>query len=381
MNFKHKRKAFFSLLLVLLVTAVFMIPAYADTQATNSAPSITEINQYLIIGMRPSAAGEAVTIGSSNEIGADRQTLSGGTPSGNPDTNRISPLTPSITPADPDPYSPNMRDVLFPDPSAPSDPSKNRWLWDNDADAHYLPGPSGSKLFLFRGVDWSGDVAVTSATGTFSLQDINVFGQFGFRATSTTAPVNISNSYYFDDPSLTGVLMDPIEGGGADQPTRGWDGGYNHTQLLTDLRLWRTYIRDLPRDTFFNSGDGSNPRDLVNRNSKDGNAGGKLMYDVAGLDTNNDGTVVVDIAFDGTDFEVNNSDWVIYNSDTANPKFVIFRIRGQANMNMSNASIMVGEGIVCNANGPKFNSIWLRACSGNAASCCLRKSSPQSIKT
>jgi hypothetical protein len=300
-----------------------------------STPSINEINNWLIVGMRPGTAGQAVTIGSSQEIGANRQTLSGGNP-GDP---FVSPITPSITPPYPAPSSPNLRSVFFPDPSAPTNPSINRWLWDAATQAHFLP----DSKFLFRGVDWSGNVAVTSPTGRFSLSNINVFADIGVASTSTNAADNISNSNYFPEGSLVGVPMSAA----APDPARGWVAPFNHTNLLSDLRDWRDFIRNLPRDAFFFSGDPANPRDLVNRNSIAGAAGGKLIYDVAGLDINNDGFVVIDIQFDGTDFQVNNSDWVIKNSDTANPKLVIFRIRGTANMNMSNSSIMVGEGLVC----------------------------------
>jgi hypothetical protein len=39
-------------------------------------PPLGEFTDYLLVGMKPSSAGEAVTIGSSNEIGADRAVLS-----------------------------------------------------------------------------------------------------------------------------------------------------------------------------------------------------------------------------------------------------------------------------------------------------------------
>ena len=373
MQTKHTRSRFFSVmatLLAIVLSLVFQaVPgagiasaaspvadwAMVAPAAPHNAPALAEINQYLIVGMRPSSAGEAVTIGSSHEIGADRQTLSGDDPTSG---SYISPVTPGINPPDPDPFSPDLRDVFFPDPSAPFDTTKNRWIWNASAGSngpgqnHYLPGAAP----LFRGVDWSGDVAVTSATGTFSLQDINVFGQFGFRATNQSAPVNVSNSYYFDDPSLAGVSMDSLDNTlpSPDSPSQGWDGGYNHTQLLADLRSWRDYIRGLPRDAFFNSGDGANPRDLVNRNSinQAGGGLGKFVYDVNALDSNGDGYAVIDIAYDGTDFDVNNSDWIIDDSNLANgTPFVIFRIRGQANMTMSNASIMIGEGVACAGNG------------------------------
>ncbi|MCK8826736.1 hypothetical protein MWH25_03125 [Natroniella acetigena] len=299
-------------------------------------PSVEEIMRWLIIGMRPSEAGEAVTIGSSQEIGANRQTLSGGNP-GDP---FVSPITPSITPPYPSPSSPNLRSVFFPDPSEPTNPNLNRWLWDSNEEAHFLPDAN----LLFRGVDWTGNVAVTSSTGTYSLQDINVFADIGFATTWEEAADDVENSYYFDENSLSGVLMSDA----SPDPARGWVAPFDHTQLINDLREWREFIRNLPRDAFFNSGDPANPRDVINRNSIATVAGGKLVYDVAGMDINDDGFVVIDIQYDGTDFEVNNSDWIIKNSDPdEEEKLVIFRIRGEANMNMSNSSIMVGEGLEC----------------------------------
>lgn len=194
-------------------------------------------------------------------------------------------------------------------------------------------------------------------TGTFSLQNINDFGTVGFRSRSTTAPVNISNSRYFVSPTLAGVLMDPIQGGGASRPARGWIGGFNHDPLLAELRALRTFIRALPKDADFHSGDSSNPRDLVNRNTINANGAvtgskTKLVYDINALDVNGDGYAVIDIPNDGTDFEVNNSDWIITDSDLSNgTPFVIFRIRGKANMNMSQSSIMAGEGLGGTVNG------------------------------
>jgi hypothetical protein len=314
------------------------------------APCINLFDDYMIIGMRPRSNGEAVTIGSSQEIGANRQTLSGDAYGSG---RYISPVTPNITPAYPAPNSPDLRDVFFPNPSAPTNPAQNRWLWHAATQSHYLPGAAR----LFRGVDWSGNVAVTSPSGSFSLQDINIFGSFGVRSRSTTAPVNISNSNYFAQNSLAGVAMSPIEGGGASQPARGWVGNYNHNPMLTELRNLRTFIRNLRKDADFYSGNASTPRDLVNRNTI--NAGGavvgnntKFVYDINLLDVNGDGFAVIDIRSDGTDFEVNNSDWIITDSNLANgTPFVIFRIRGAANMIMSNASIMAGESMGANFNG------------------------------
>ena len=257
---------------------------------------VYSINTYLIIGMRPSIAGEAVTISNGQEIGTNCQTLS--------DKDADNPLDSPIA----------------------------------SSKTHYLQ----SANFLFHGVDWSGNIAVTSPTGTYSLQNVDVYGSVGIRTAWTQATNNVSNAYYFGENSLTGLLMlDDVP-----NSTKGWEAPYNHSQLMNDLRKWREFIRNLPRDAFFFSGDATKPRDVINRNATDTNAGGKFIYDVAGMDINNDGFVVIDIQDDGTDFEINNSEWIIKNSNFKQQlKLVIFRIRGRTSMNINNAAIMTGEGL------------------------------------
>lgn len=320
-------------------------------------PSLNEINQWLVIGMRPSSSGQAVTVGSSNELGADRAVLSSQINYAGPNPTNIDGTNTNVFPtinyvdgpfAGPDDLNravapSGLRGVFIPGrwaegPPLPQDnqtPQGNTYPGNAAVgpNVDFLPYTLNGQMFqarTVRGVDWSGNVAVTSSTGIFSLSDINIFANVGFASTSPTAGVNISNSYFFADGSLSGLLMDGMQGG-PPNPARGWTAPVNFNQLLTDLRAWRTFLRGLPVESTLNM-------DIVNQNA---NTTGPFVYVVPdSLDVNNDGIIVIDIVRGNNDFQVNNSDWVI--EGTGN-KLIVFRIRGISNMLISNSSIMLGQ--------------------------------------
>jgi uncharacterized membrane protein len=350
---------------------------------SNNLPLLDEIIRWLLIGMRPSAAGQAVTVGSSNELGADRAVLTSIANYTGPNPTVIQGINtnvfPRITYADGPLAGPEglsralapsgLRNVFIPSPAQGNNPNFNRWFTgppfpqDNVApDGNPYPGnplvgPNVDYLpYLFqgqlrqartvRGVDWSGNVAVTSATGRFSLSDINIFADIGVASTATNAAANISNSYYFPEGSLVGLLMSAA----APNPARGWTAPVNFLPLLTQLRIWRDFLRGLTAERIFSA---DVPGiDLVNRNSIAG-AGPFVYFVPDAWDTNNDGIIVIDIPDDGTDFSVNNSDWVI--EGTGN-KLIVFRIRGRSNMLVSNSSIMLGEQFT-NTIGPRRTGV------------------------
>lgn len=346
-------------------------------------PSMAEISLYLTVGMRPGTAGEAVTVGSSNELGADRAVttsnnnygrqhpaetpISDGTLMyGASSRNNVYPVITyangpmqgnEVTGGSAGGYAsralaPSFRSVFIPSPGSGNNATRNRWFsadpspgdmgGTNTPNVEYLPyGPNLSKQArTFRGVNWSGNVAVTSRTGKFSLSGINVFADLGLRTRGSTAATaaNIQNAYYFAGGSLTGRVMDSMESAGPN-PTLGWTGGVDHSQLLTDLRTWRTYLRNAIPEQTLNLGGGC--ADLNNRNSIDGT--GPVVYNVLdSWDMNSDGMVIVNVSDNcGGKFEVNNSDWVI--GGTGN-KLVVFRIRHGDNTQIDNSSIMLGEG-------------------------------------
>ncbi|MBN1190279.1 MAG: carboxypeptidase regulatory-like domain-containing protein [Dehalococcoidales bacterium] len=78
--------------------------------------------------------------------------------------------------------------------------------------------------------------------------------------------------------------------------------------------------------------------DISNKNSTKGT--GPFIYNVPdSWDTNSDGVVLIEV-LDNGDWDINKTDWII--EGTGN-KLVLFRIRGQQNMLITNSSIMLGE--------------------------------------
>ncbi len=356
----------------------------STSNQAETLPSLAEIGLYLAIGMRPGTASEAITIGSANEIGADRAVTTSNDAYGQQHpaerpmtdgtrmfgTSAYNNVFPVLTYAN-GPMQGNevaggpgssftsralapgsLRSVFIPAPSQGNNAHHNRWFsadpspsdtgGSNTPNVEYLPyGSNATKQArTFRGVNWSGNLAITSGTGRFSLAGINLFADLGIRTRSSAAAsaANIANSYYFADASLTGRLMDSMENAGPN-PTLGWTGGVNHTQLLTDLRTWRTYLRNAIAEQTLNLGNGC--ADLVNRNSINGN--GPVVYNVLDTwDIDSNGIIIVNVSDAcGGKFEVNNSDWII--GGTGN-KLIVFRIRNGDNMQIDNSSIMLGEG-------------------------------------
>ncbi len=297
----------------ILGSAVWALPASAYSfTAGSGAPSIAEIDPYLIIGFKSSAEGDAVNVNSSTELGADREVLSDGVADS-------SPLDTSVAGA----AGPNTRGVFEPG---------IRWPVESDPQAP--PEPAGA---LFEGIDWSGNVAVTSDTGRFSMSDIDVFADRGVEcAVGTTADCtqSVQNTYYFADgvvsdgtaASATGRMDDAPAGTNA-----GITANTDFTALETEFVAWEAFILSLSVETTITS-------NIENENSKDGT--GPFVTDLDALDTNNDGIAVIDIDVGGTDFLVNNSDWILQGTDTV----AIFRILGDSNFVLSDSAILCGDG-------------------------------------
>lgn len=189
----------------------------------------------------------------------------------------------------------------------------------------------GSSNDLGSGGNWSGNVAVSSSTGTFSLSDSDVFANAGIRATSPSAAAGVSNSRWFASGSSTGVAM-----GTTSNPARGYVTGYDHTPLLADLRSWRSYVRGLAQDQMFSTSVTSNRT---------------TTYSDA-ADVNGDGFIVVDMPGSGGKVEVVGANWVINGSGN---KLIIFRLRNGSNMEVSNATIAIGAGLA--SGGSNYNQM------------------------
>jgi len=258
-------------------------------------PSSSEIEKYLLVGMKDSANGDAVNIQNS-EIGADRQLLSDGSTVLNSQGHG----------------GPNTRDVF-----------EERW---SASGGSATTTPTGAAS-IFEGTDWSGNVAITSDQGQFSLSNMDVFADIGVQCARTLVngcKQSVSNSNYFADQETTSSgLLDNNVG----------ISSFEASTLLDELTDWKSFINSLTAEYTITE-------NIEEQNGKDGS--GPLVTDLDFLDSDNDGLVVIDINIDDgeSDFSVNNSDWILQGSED---KQAIFRIQGESNFTLSNSSILLGD--------------------------------------
>ena len=269
-----------------------MMPSMADAGIIQGAPTTVELSKYLMIGTGSSTNGDAVNI-QNTEIGADRAFLSDG----------------SAAPNSQSQAGPNLRDVFY--------QNGDRWTSDTDT-------PVGA-ADVFVGIDWSGNVAITAEDGKFSMSDVDVYADIGIDCAAASIDAckqSVSNTTYFAD----GVGP----GSGVSIDDDGINTGTDFTDLLNEMLAWEAFIEGLTADATITA-------NIVDENRKDGT--GSLFTSFVDLDGN--GISVIDIDVGNIDFELNNSDWIL---DGAEDQFYIFRILNGSNFNLSNSSILLGDG-------------------------------------
>ncbi len=253
-------------------------------------PSVAQIAKYLVVSMGDDAdVGRAFQM-SNSEIGADRRVLSVAQDPG------------YIT----DGGFPNLLDVF-----------SSRWNVTTDPDSISGAAP------VFAGIDWTGEVALTSDNGKFDSSNSLVFADLGIQTMHSSPLASVSNSYFYD-LGVTGPAG-PMLAIGSGVTT-----GNNFAPLLSELTAWRTYILSLTADATI-----ANNAAFQNNRAANGIGGLRTTY----TDVNGDGIAVVDVD-PGGDFDLANLDWVI---SSANNVPVIFRLRNGRNMVVNNVSILMGS--------------------------------------
>ncbi|MEM9352098.1 MAG: hypothetical protein AAGA92_03715 [Planctomycetota bacterium] len=271
------------------ICCVALLPVAASGMPLATFPDQTELNKYLIVGM--TSDGDAVDV-QNTELGADRQVLSDG----------------SSVPNSQSEAGPNTFDVFAE-------------RWGDGTETSVPPSPAAP---IFEGIDWSGNVAITDDDGEFSMSNIDLYADIGVQCNGTPCDQSVSNTLWFEDQQLTATGNVPSVGVSS----------FNSGPLLTEIQGWKDYIDGLTAETTITS-------NIVNQNDIDGT--GPFITDLDAADTNNDSLAVIDIVIDGgnSDFELNNSDWILQGSEDV---FAIFRIRGDSNFNISNGAILLGDG-------------------------------------
>lgn len=306
-----------------VITAAVAVAVPA--QAASIAPSTDEIEKYLIVGFKRSADGDAVNL-QNGEFGADREVLSqGGT----------SPTGASF---------PTINSVF-----------DQRWA-PKGSEAYLVHPITGAQIAPFQGIDYSGNIALTSNTGRISVSDTDIFADLGVYdanlddigivAASNKPVQSISNADYFSE----GASENNPDG---ELPTNrrgtngvGLEANVDLSLLTDDLEAWKTFIDDAIAEGSYN-------KNIEDKSYKEGNSKNKnpflielgamgssqsdSEYDLFFEDADGDGIVIIDIDRGGNDWEINNSDIII--DAAVEGLTAIFRVNGESNMNMSNSSI------------------------------------------
>lgn len=312
MNFELKRKTLFSLLLAFLVIGLCFTPAHA-----NSPPDVTEIGKYLIIGTTSNDIAKGVNV-QNGDLGADVIMLS-------------------------DEISDNVgfdnQDVFG---DGPSGTAPKNWS-EGDNSPTYTAGPGTSDYLqatsqlggtvtaatIFEGIDWSGNVALTSPNAKFDMSNVEVYADLGVIAASSSPDSSVSNTVYFAD----GVL--PTNG--QSLPPNGLTSSAttDMANLRSELDTWEAFVRDLAPEVTLDDSD-LDPGDMGGLNNE------KLwVIEVDQYDTNSDGIAVIDLSFPGADLNITNTNLVIQGDGST---FAIFRILGDSNLVLNKSTIVLGNG-------------------------------------
>ena len=251
--------------------------------------SVDEISQYLFIGTGDDDSGDSINL-QKTEFGANQMFLSSS--------------------------DPNLADVF-----------DGRWSSVTNSTIGNIPRAAP----VFEGIDFSGNMAITSNSGRFTMSDSEVYANaFSVRCASSSGVCqeNDTNNSTWFTPSVPPSGGSPINSGKIDNGA-GVEASYDHSGLVGELISAHTFITDLSAEY------------SITTNLEYGSS----SLNIDALDTNNDGIAVIDINVGDNDWLLNDYDLIL---DGDGDTFAIFRVRGDTNMLMSNSSIALGTGGIGN---------------------------------
>lgn len=247
-------------------------------------------------------------------------------------------------------------------------PWQQRWVENDDkfvdgdtvGKADYL---LGAKI-LSESPDYSGNIALTNASGTFATENTDYFAELGIKCQNQLSSCGDNNDYINDSWKESSTenfknlhhTQDDTNGG-----VSNFESG-EATALLTELSTWKTYLDDPNLKAEFvidvkdSDNGGENDKTTFNliddENYKDGDGpykldlddidNGESFTDEFGKTTGNfvdDGIAIIDILTHDQDFSVQYTDWIL---QTTGSTLAIFRIIGTGNFAINTSSIMMG---------------------------------------
>jgi len=295
------------------------------------------MDNFLVVGLAKSARGEAIHL-SNGEFGADLDVLS------TDQCGRGTSMTGSSFPS---------LDGVF----------EGRWIEESGGCSQYPgPGPLWCVEYSFNGksdcirpnvgVDWSGNMAMTSHQGRMSAYKTDIYGDlslYGHRDVAVLAqdhqPVDdISDAHYFSSGYMPGNPFGKLP---TDRKAKKGDGiakDVDLSDLENEIEEWMDMIPTYDAEGFIsqdienhNKMDASGPFIIELLAAGETSAGGAQL---SFLDTNGDGIIIIDVNRGSVgspdDWKINNSDVIIVGSSSVT---AIFRLMHGSNMLVDHSSI------------------------------------------
>jgi len=246
-------------------------------------------------------------------------------------------------------------------------PWQQRWV---ENDAKFDDGDTVGKVDYLKGAkllsespDYSGNVALTNASGTFTTENTDYFAELGIKCQNQLSSCGDNGDYKNDSwkESSTENFKN------LHYTQNGTNGGVSKFEsdeasaLLAELDAWQTYLDDpnlkaefvIDVKDFDNgvANDKTTFNLIDDENYKDGDGPYKLdlddidnggnFIDEFGATTGNfvdDGIAIIDIITNDQDFSVQYTDWIL---QTSGSTLAIFRIIGTGNFKINTSSIMM----------------------------------------
>ena len=316
----------------------------SPVKAATFTGSTENIDEFLIIGLTNSGIADAVNVSGggggdrdsfdqTSQLGADTEFLS--------DSGGLENL---------DVFGERFTENLA--LPSPLDPTENTGSLIA-VETINVPGTDIQAAPVGVGIDFSGEIALTSNTGEFNVSNTNIFAGTGIQCASSPSAcansISDGNFVYLEDSP------EPVPDSGqeldSDSPTTGVS-QFDPNPLLAELAAFEAFVSSATADFTITNNNLRSSNGFDNQNLKDG-SNNPFVFDVAANTvTDGDGPVVfelgndpgfvfIDIDVGDNDFDLKNTDIIINGGSDVT---AIFRLLNGSNLVANQSTILLGDG-------------------------------------
>ena len=329
---------------VLSTVAMTLLAIASPVKAATFTGSTDNIDDFLVIGLTNGGIADAVNVSGggggdrdsfdqTSQLGADTEFLS--------DSGGLENL---------DVFEERFTENLA--IPSPLDPTENTGPLIA-VETINVPGTAIRAAPVGVGIDFSGEVALTSDTGEFNVSNTNIFAGMGIQCASTpnacANSISDGNFVYLEDSP------DPVPDSGqeldSDSPTTGVS-QFDPNPLLAELDAFEEFVRTATADFTITNNNLRSDNGFDNQNLKDGSSN-PFVFDI-GTNTvidgdgpvvfelgNDPGFVFIDIDVGDNDFDLKNTDIIINGGSDVT---AIFRLLNGSNLVANQSTILLGDG-------------------------------------